>query len=417
MQHEPIVHDRIETEEQIARLSFLQWEPLGPWALAWVLQHFTCARAFWREPRAARKALANWCYQEQVGRVRQKRIESIEARVESLDPKCWASADFTRRWLDGDRHQLLWSRCDSRYPESLRQIDKSTAAHSVETGHDAGSEDIGGYRALFVEGEPAHLQAHGLAIVGGRACSERAAQIAQGFAGVMADAGLVIVSGMAEGIDAAAHLGALQAQGSTVAVMGTGVDRCYPRRHQPLRDRIAEQGAVISALLPGQGIEKYRFLQRNQLIAALCVAVLVVQARLQSGALSTAHAAADLGKQVFAIPGSIDDPRSKGCHQLIRDGASLTERIEDIYRELPWLHNALQAKRSEPEDLPQPHKTQQQPALAALLQQLGYEAFDVHQLAQSLQISYESALHQSLRWELEGLLRRESNGRYLLRSL
>ncbi|NDH30403.1 MAG: DNA-protecting protein DprA, partial [Betaproteobacteria bacterium] len=152
-------------------------------------------------------------------------------------------------------------------------------------------------------------------------------------------------------------------------------------------------------------------------IAALCVAVLVVQARLQSGALSTAHAAADLGKQVFAIPGSIDDPRSKGCHQLIRDGASLTERIEDIYRELPWLHNALQAKRSEPEDLPQPHKTQQQPALAALLQQLGYEAFDVHQLAQSLQISYESALHQSLRWELEGLLRRESNGRYLLRSL
>ncbi|NDH57675.1 MAG: hypothetical protein EBX60_05340 [Betaproteobacteria bacterium] len=114
----------------------------------------------------------------------------------------------------------------------------------------------------------------------------------------------------AEGIDAAAHLGALQAQGSTVAVMGTGVDRCYPRRHQPLRDRIAEQGAVISALLPGQGIEKYRFLQRNQLIAALCVAVLVVQARLQSGALSTAHAAADLGKQVFAIPGSRS---SKAC--------------------------------------------------------------------------------------------------------
>jgi DNA processing protein len=222
---------------------------------------------------------------------------------------------------------------------------------------------------------------------------------------------------MAEGIDAAAHRGALQARGITIAVMGTGVDRCYPRGHQPLRERIAEQGAVITALLPGQRIEKFRFLQRNRLIAGLAVAVLVVQARLQSGALTTAQAAADQGKTVFAVPGSIDDPRSKGCHQLIRQGASLTERMEDIYSELPWLLPTPQKGLFARDN--QPSRTNKEAAsqLDFLRQRIGQDAFDIHQLAHFMQIGYEAALVQTLRWELEGLIHREANGRYVLRLL
>jgi DNA processing protein len=184
-----------------------------------------------------------------------------------------------------------------------------------------------------------------------------------------------------------------------------------------LRERIAEQGAVISALLPGQGIEKFRFLQRNRLIAALAAAVLVVQARLQSGALSTAQAAVDLGKSVFAVPGSIDDPRYKGCHQLIRQGAVLTERMEDIFSELPWLLPGPQQPIFEPL-APDPNcEANESPLLLALRERMGQDAFDIHQLAGLMQSSYEAALVQSLRWEVDGLIHREPNGRYVLKML
>jgi len=199
--------------------------------------------------------------------------------------------------------------------------------------------------------------------------------------------------------------------------MGTGIDRNYPRQHLELRQQIAQQGAVISHLLPGQNIEKFRFLQRNRFIAALAVAVLVVQARQQSGALSTAQSAIEQGKTVFAVPGSIDDPRSKGCHVLIRQGACLTERIEDIYSELPWLVRAL--RRALPaEAIPSPAaRSECLPWIAELSQRMGQDAFDVHQLAALMQSSYEQALVQSLRWELEGHIRREPNGRYVLKPL
>jgi len=346
-------------------------------------------------------------------------------QIEAIHPKRWPIAPKLYRWLENSNHHVLWSLHDERYPEALLSLNETASRQISEDPSDAGAHADHGQtrlavracRALFVEGNPEHLQAHGLAIVGGRACSDRAAELARDFAAQLASDGLSIISGMAEGIDAAAHLGALQAKGVTVAVMGTGIDRNYPRQHLELRQQIAQQGAVISHLLPGQNIEKFRFLQRNRFIAALAVAVLVVQARQQSGALSTAQSAIEQGKTVFAVPGSIDDPRSKGCHVLIRQGACLTERIEDIYSELPWLVRAL--RRALPaEAIPAPAaRSECLPWIAELSQRMGQDAFDVHQLAALMQSSYEQALVQSLRWELEGHIRREPNGRYVLKPL
>lgn len=415
----------LRAEEQIARLSLLQSERLGPWALGWVLQHFPSASDFWQDGHAAQGALARWCHTRQPLRGKPKDLTAVLRQIEAIHPKRWPIAPKLYRWLENNNHHVLWSLHDERYPEALlslnetasRQISEDPSNAEAHADHGQTRLAVRACRALFVEGNPEHLQAHGLAIVGGRACSDRAAELARDFAAQLASDGLSIISGMAEGIDAAAHLGALQAKGVTVAVMGTGIDRNYPRQHLELRQQIAQQGAVISHLLPGQNIEKFRFLQRNRFIAALAVAVLVVQARQQSGALSTAQSAIEQGKTVFAVPGSIDDPRSKGCHVLIRQGACLTERIEDIYSELPWLVRAL--RRALPaEAIPAPAaRSECLPWIAELSQRMGQDAFDVHQLAALMQSSYEQALVQSLRWELEGHIRREPNGRYVLKPL
>ncbi len=415
----------LRAEEQIARLSLLQSERLGPWALGWVLQHFPSASDFWQDGHAAQGALARWCHTRQPLRGKPKDLTAVLRQIEAIHPKRWPIAPKLYRWLENNNHHVLWSLLDERYPEALLSLNETASRQISEDPSDAEAHADHGQtrlavracRALFVEGNPDHLKAHGLAIVGGRACSDRAAELARDFAAQLASDGLSIISGMAEGIDAAAHLGALQAKGVTVAVMGTGIDRNYPRQHLELRQQIAQQGAVISHLLPGQNIEKFRFLQRNRFIAALAVAVLVVQARQQSGALSTAQSAIEQGKTVFAVPGSIDDPRSKGCHVLIRQGACLTERIEDIYSELPWLVRAL--RRALPaEAIPTPAaRSECLPWIAELSQRMGQDAFDVHQLAALMQSSYEQALVQSLRWELEGHIRREPNGRYVLKPL
>jgi len=415
----------LDAEEQIARLSLLQWESRGPWALAWILQHYPSAKSFWREGCEATKALASWFQAQQSMKRSAQRQPTLALQINALNPKAWRFAPVVSHWLQQSNHHVLWSLHDERYPEALQQLDAMASSRRTNKDGDvvqqpeSSSAELAprSCRALFVEGDPIHLHRQGLALVGGRACSDRAAAIAASFAGELARAGLSVISGMAEGIDAAAHLGALQGKGITVAVMGTGIDRCYPRRHQHLRERIAEQGAVISALLPGQGIEKFRFLQRNRLIAALAAAVLVVQARLQSGALSTAQAAVDLGKSVFAVPGSIDDPRYKGCHQLIRQGAVLTERMEDIFSELPWLLPGPQQPIFD-QLAPDPNcEANESPLVLALRERMGQDAFDIHQLAGLMQSSYEAALVQSLRWEVDGLIHREPNGRYVLKML
>ncbi len=188
---------------------------------------------------------------------------------------------------------------------------------------------------LFVQGRPDALaQAARLAVVGSRNPTPQGEQNARAFAQALAEAGLCIVSGLALGVDGAAHEGALAGGGFTLAVVGTGLDRVYPSRHRALAHRIAEQGALISEYPLGTPPLAHHFPQRNRIIAGLGLGTLVVEAALQSGSLITARLAAEQGSEVFAIPGSIHSPLSRGCHALIRQGAKLVESAQDVLEDL-----------------------------------------------------------------------------------
>jgi DNA processing protein len=175
---------------------------------------------------------------------------------------------------------------------------------------------------LYVRGDLQILDESAVAIVGARSCSPYGSQVARSLARELAAAGLVVVSGLARGIDGEAHRGTLEAGGRTVAVLGCGIDRDYPRSHAELALRIREQGAVVSEYPPGVEPAPWRFPARNRIIAGLCVATVVVEARERSGALITADFALELGREVFAVPGEITSALSAGTNDLLRQGAA-----------------------------------------------------------------------------------------------
>jgi len=179
-----------------------------------------------------------------------------------------------------------------------------------------------------------------VALVGSRNPTPQGADNAHAFAQALGAQGVCVVSGMALGIDAAAHEGALAAGAPTVAVVGTGLDRVYPARHRDLARRIAEHGAIVSEYPLGTPPLAHHFPQRNRIISGLSQGTLVVEAALQSGSLITARLALEQGREVFAIPGSIHSPQSKGCHALIRQGAKLVESAQDILEDLRWPANS-----------------------------------------------------------------------------
>ncbi len=217
-------------------------------------------------------------------------------------------------WLAVPGHRLL--RCtDADFPPQLEHIPQPPAA-------------------LFVVGDAAALLYPQVAVVGARAASAGGLTHARTFARALAQAGLAITSGLADGIDAAAHAGALEVGGLTLAVMGTGPDLVYPRKHQALAQRIAAHGALVSEFPPGTAARPDHFPRRNRLIAGLSLGTLVVEAGLRSGSLITARLAAEQGREVFALPGSIGNPLARGCHRLIRDGARLVEGAAEIVETL-----------------------------------------------------------------------------------
>lgn len=223
-----------------------------------------------------------------------------------------------RAWLAGgaDRHVVTLG--DAAYPPSLLQ----TADPPL---------------LLYVQGRADLLARRGLAIVGSRSPSVQGRDNARAFARALADAGWIIVSGMARGIDGAAHEGALlstHGDAGTVAVVGSGLDIVYPPTHRALAARIAERGALVSEYAPGTPPLAEHFPQRNRIIAGMTAGTLVVEAALPSGSLITARLAVEAGRDVFAIPGSIHAPQSKGCHTLIKQGAKLVETAADIEGEL-----------------------------------------------------------------------------------
>lgn len=221
------------------------------------------------------------------------------------------------RWLDENpAHQLL-ALDDPRYPQSLLNIADPPMV-------------------LYVNGRIDLLNAPSIAIVGSRNATPRGIRDAEEFAFALSQAGLCVVSGMALGIDAAAHRGGLAGRGSSVAVLGTGADIVYPARNRDLAHELARTGILVTEFPPSTPSVAGNFPRRNRLISGLSRGVLVVEAAQSSGSLITAREAADQGRDVFAIPGSIHSPLSKGCHELIRQGAKLVERAEDVLAELGW---------------------------------------------------------------------------------
>ncbi len=187
---------------------------------------------------------------------------------------------------------------------------------------------------LYVKGRVELLNSPSLAIVGSRNATPQGVSNAEAFAAALSGAGFAIVSGLALGIDAAAHLGGLRGRGSTIAVIGTGIDRVYPARNQPLARDIAAHGAIISEFPLGTPALRENFPRRNRIISGLARGCLVVEAAERSGSLITARLAGEQGRDVFAIPGSIHSPLSKGCHKLIKQGAKLVDEARDILDEL-----------------------------------------------------------------------------------
>ena len=224
-------------------------------------------------------------------------------------------------WLAGENAHLvpINHRC---YPALLREIHDPPAA-------------------LFVLGRAEALSEAHFSIVGSRSATPLGRSTATDFARALCRSGLCIVSGLAEGIDAAAHQGALDCAGATLAVCAAGLDRIYPRRHEELARRISEKGALVSENPPGVQLQQWMFPRRNRIISGVSAGVLVVEAARRSGANITARAAAEQGREVFAVPGSIYSPASRGCHALIRNGAKLVERPDDILEELPPLLQSM----------------------------------------------------------------------------
>ena len=285
----------------------------------------------------------------------------------------------TLDWLASDGNHFI-PLTDPRYPESLRALPGSPPW-------------------LYVKGDPAWLARPALAIVGSRNATPQGRRDAEAFARTLAEAGLTIVSGMAEGIDAAAHEGGL-AGGGSVAVVGTGLDRVYPAKNRDLAHRIATGGALVSEFSLGTPPRPGHFPRRNRIISGLSLGVLVVEAALDSGSLITARLAGEQGREVFALPGSIHTPLSKGCHRLIKEGAKLVESAADILEELRWQWTP-----------PGPGPTAD-PAAEGLLLHLGAEPMSMDLLAARTGLTVENLSAMLLALELEGRVAMLPGGLY-----
>ena len=273
--------------------------------------------------------------------------------------------------------------------------------------------------ALYVKGDPAVLSLPALAVVGSRNPTRGGLANARDFAAHLGGRGFAIVSGMAEGIDAAAHAAALDAGAVTVAVMGTGVDRVYPARHRDLAHRIAASGALVSEYPLGTAPRRRHFPERNRLITGLSLGTLVVEAARQSGSLISARLAAEQGREVFAIPGSIHNALARGCHQLIRQGAKLVETGDDIVNELGSL--VAYVASGQPSDSTTESPVDPLPGALTdeqetLLNAMGYDPVSADELLQNPGIKSRLTIGELssmlLILELEGHIEQLAGGRY-----
>ena len=305
--------------------------------------------------------------------------------------------DTTLEWCKHPGNQVL-TFADANYPSALLTIADPPPV-------------------LFVKGRAELLNRKSIAMVGSRNATLQGIQNARRFAHVLSTAGLTVVSGLALGIDGAAHEGALSeiaTEGSTVAVTGTGLDLVYPAKHRELAHQIAVHGCLVSEYPLGTPGIASNFPRRNRIISGLSQGVLVVEAAAQSGSLITARSALEQGRDVFAIPGSIHSPLSKGCHQLIRQGAKLVESAQDILEEIHVQNIPLKEKFSPPHVAINTAVNSVNPSAITnqLLHAAGHDPVSVDELASRTTMTMAEVQASLLELELEGRIERLASGMY-----
>lgn len=265
---------------------------------------------------------------------------------------------------------------------------------------------------LFVRGTMTIDDGLAVAIVGARRASAYGLEVAEALASDLAARGVTIVSGLARGIDAAAHRGALAAGGRTLAVLGSGIDVIYPPEHRGLAREIAARGAVLTEMPPGTRPLPWHFPLRNRIIAALSLGVVVVEAAERSGALTTATWAAELGREVLAVPGRVTSPASRGAHGLLRDGAALVESAADVLAQLPEPFRSAAAQRAAARAGAAAAPAVEDPTQAALLAAVGDEPVSVDELIARTGLRADHAAAALLALELGGQVRQLDGQRY-----
>ncbi|MDH5621759.1 MAG: DNA-processing protein DprA [Gammaproteobacteria bacterium] len=301
--------------------------------------------------------------------------------------------DATRVWLENENHHIVAYGSDE-YPEMLTQL-------------------AGAPLALFVNGDIDALHLPCLAIVGSRNPTRGGVSNAVEFSRHLARSGYAIVSGLAQGIDTAAHRGALDANGKTIAFLGHGIDRVYPAQNYDLAHQIAATGALVSEYPLGAPPDKWHFPERNRLISGLSLGTLVVEAARRSGSLITARLAAEQGREVFALPGSIHNPLARGCHELIRQGAKLVETAADINAELAPLAGHMQQNLTESTNngLSLPADDDDYSGLRKLL---SHDPTSIDELKKHSGLTIGELSSMLLILELHGEVESLSGGRYVL---
>jgi len=315
---------------------------------------------------------------------------SERSRTALLNPD-WDRVEQELTWFS-EPNRYIVTLNDSRYPELLKQISDPPSI-------------------LFVQGDVSLLSQWQIAMVGSRNPSASGRDTAYEFSRYMAQGGLTITSGLAMGIDAAAHQGALATQGKTVAVVGTGLDRVYPAKHRELAHDIALTGVLVSEFSLGTAPRAENFPRRNRIISGLSLGTLVVEAAVRSGSLITARMALEQGREVFAIPGSIHNPLARGCHQLIREGAKLVEKADDILEELGALAG-FQLDSDITNELPELAQDEDSD-YQILFEHLGYDPIQIDSLIERCGLTADIVSSMLLLLELQGQIESLPGGRYV----
>ena len=363
----------MQTAERLASLELALTPQVGTMSFLKLLQAFSTATAVWSASSAQLQSI-----------ISNKAIAAISTH-EGLTA---LQAALTWEAQHPDNHLLCL--VDDDYPISLSEIDAPPPI-------------------LFARGDINLLQQPSVALIGSRHATASGLHISHDLAAELSRYGICIVSGFAAGIDTAAHQGCVLAQGKTIAVLGTGIDRVYPASNRDLAHQISHTGLLLSEFPLGTAPIAHNFPRRNRIIAGLSQAIVVVEATLESGSLITARLGLEMNKEVMAVPGSIHNPQSKGCHTLIKQGAKLVESVNDILEECPQLPqirpvNELTKKKSTP--------TTCINESSPLLKAMGFDPIHPDQLVDKLGIGATDVYAELLQLEIQGKIAALSGGRY-----